>query len=93
MRISEEIDALEVMGVDSVVYLVGTRVWAALITMIPLVPGRAVRQLPRHRAHRRRRFFGLSAGTYQHYFQLFLPPIDIFYSFVKAMVFAVAGDR
>ncbi|HEY2562287.1 MAG TPA: ABC transporter permease, partial [Acidimicrobiales bacterium] len=33
MRISEEIDALEVMGVNSVVYLVATRVWAALITM------------------------------------------------------------
>ncbi len=36
MRISDEIDALEVMGVNSVVYLVATRVWAALITMIPL---------------------------------------------------------
>jgi len=36
MRISEEIDALEVLGVDSIVYLVATRVWAALITMIPL---------------------------------------------------------
>ena len=36
MRISEEIDALEVMGVNSVVYLVATRVWAALVTMVPL---------------------------------------------------------
>jgi phospholipid/cholesterol/gamma-HCH transport system permease protein len=35
MRISDEIDALEVMGVNSVVYLVATRVWAALLTMIP----------------------------------------------------------
>src|SRR5829696_9838557 len=33
MRISDEIDALEVMGVDSVVYLVATRVWAAMLTM------------------------------------------------------------
>ena len=52
MRISEEIDALEVMGVNSVVYLVATRVWAALITHDPAVPGRALRQLPRHRADR-----------------------------------------
>lgn len=89
MRISEEIDALEVMGIDSFVYLVTTRVWAALITMIPLylaalfasylATGLVVTK-----------FFGLSAGVYQHYFQLFLPPIDILYSFVKAMVFAVA---
>jgi phospholipid/cholesterol/gamma-HCH transport system permease protein len=35
------------------------------------------------------KFFGLSSGTYQHYFALYLPPIDIFYSFMKAMIFAV----
>jgi phospholipid/cholesterol/gamma-HCH transport system permease protein len=35
------------------------------------------------------KFFGLSSGTYQHYFQLFLPPIDIFYSFLKAITFAI----
>ena len=33
--------------------------------------------------------FGLSPGVYDHYFQLYLPPIDIFYSLVKAGVFAV----
>ena len=89
MRISEEIDALEVMGIDSFIYLVTTRVWAALICMIPLylaalfasylATGLVVTK-----------FFGLSAGVYQHYFRLFLPPIDILYSFVKAMVFAIA---
>ena len=35
-RISEEIDALEVMAIPSMVYMVGTRIWAALITIIPL---------------------------------------------------------
>ena len=89
MRISEEIDALEVMGIDSFTYLVTTRVWAALICMIPLylaalfasylATGLVVTK-----------FFGLSTGVYQHYFRLFLPPIDILYSFVKAMVFAIA---
>ena len=29
------------------------------------------------------KFFGLSSGTYHHYFRLYLPPIDIFYSFVQ----------
>jgi phospholipid/cholesterol/gamma-HCH transport system permease protein len=89
MRISEEIDALEVMGVDSFVYLVTTRVWAALITMIPLYLA-ALFASYLATALIVTKFFGLSAGVYQHYFQLFLPPIDIFYSFIKAMVFAVA---
>ena len=37
------------------------------------------------------KFFGLPTGTYHHYFRLFLPPIDIVDSFIKAMVFAVAS--
>ena len=89
MRISEEIDALEVMGVNSVVYLVATRVWAALITMIPLYLAALFASYLATELIVTK-FFHLSTGTYQHYFQLFLPPIDIFYSFLKAMVFAVA---
>lgn len=88
MRISEEVDALEVMGVNSVVYLVATRVWAALITMIPLYLAALFSSYLATELIVTK-FFGLSTGTYQHYFQLFLPPVDIFYSFLKAMVFAV----
>jgi len=36
MRISEEIDAMEVMGIRSIPYLVGTRVAAALLVVPPL---------------------------------------------------------
>jgi len=89
MRISEEVDALEVMGVNSVVYLVATRVWAALVTMVPLYLAALFSSFLATELIVTK-FFGLSTGTYQHYFQLFLPPIDIFYSFLKAMVFAVA---
>jgi phospholipid/cholesterol/gamma-HCH transport system permease protein len=88
MRISDEIDALEVMGVNSVVYLVATRVWAALITMIPLYLAALFASYLASEIIVTK-FFGLSSGTYQHYFQLYLPPIDIFYSFLKAMIFAV----
>ncbi len=88
MRISEEIDALEVMGINSVVYLVATRVWAALITMIPLYLAALFSSYIATELIVTK-FFGLSTGTYQHYFQLFLPPIDIFYSFMKAIVFAI----
>jgi len=89
MRISEEIDALEVMGVDSFGYLVTTRIWAGIICMIPLylaalfasfIGTQLVVTL----------FFHLSPGVYLYYFHLFLPPIDIAYSFLKAMVFTVA---
>jgi phospholipid/cholesterol/gamma-HCH transport system permease protein len=88
MRISEEVDALEVMGINSVVYLVATRVWAALITMIPLYLAALFSSYLATELIVTK-FFGLSTGTYQHYFQLFLPPIDIFYSFLKAIVFAI----
>ena len=88
MRISDEIDALEVMGVNSVVYLVATRVWAALVTMIPLYLAALFASFLASELIVTK-FFHLSSGTYQHYFRLYLPPIDIFYSFMKAMIFAV----
>jgi phospholipid/cholesterol/gamma-HCH transport system permease protein len=88
MRISDEIDALEVMGVNSIVYLVATRVWAALITMIPLYLAALFASYLASELVVTK-FFGLSPGTYTHYFRLYLPPLDIFYSFLKAMIFAV----
>jgi phospholipid/cholesterol/gamma-HCH transport system permease protein len=89
MRVSEEIDALEVIGVDSVTYLVATRVWAALITMIPLYLAALFASFIASQLMVTD-FFHLSPGTYHHYFQLFLPPLDVLYSFLKAMVFIVA---
>lgn len=88
MRISDEIDALEVMGVRSMVYLVSTRVWAALITMIPLYLAALFSSYLATELIVTR-FFSLSPGVYRHYFNLFLPPIDIVGSFVKALLFAV----
>ena len=88
MRISDEIDALEVMGVDSFIYLVTTRVIAALVTMIPLYLAALFASFLATELVVTR-FFFLSPGAYQHYFRLFLPARDVFYSFIKAMVFAV----
>jgi phospholipid/cholesterol/gamma-HCH transport system permease protein len=87
-RISEEIDALEVMAVPSIVYVVATRVWAALITIIPLYLAALFSSYLATQAIVTK-FFALSAGTYTHYFKLFLPPADIFYSLLKAIVFAI----
>lgn len=88
MRISEEIDALEVMSVPSIIYLVSTRVWAALIPIIPLYlmalfASYSATQLIVIN------YFGLSAGAYNQYFSLFLPAIDVLYSVTKVIIFAI----
>src|SRR3954462_14323283 len=89
MRISEEIDALEVMGVPSLPFLVTTRMVAAFIAVIPLyivalcssyLSPRLITTLIYHQ----------STGTYDHYFIQFLPPIDMLWSFLKLIVLAVA---
>src|SRR5438552_3133443 len=87
-RISEEIDALEVMAVPSMTYMVSIRIWAAMITIIPLYLAALFSSYIATEAIVTR-FFSLSTGTYSHYFHLFLPPIDILYSLIKAVVFAI----
>jgi phospholipid/cholesterol/gamma-HCH transport system permease protein len=88
MRISEEVDALEVMGIPSLPYLVTTRIVAGVVAIIPLyglglvtsyLASREITVL----------FNGQSAGTYDHYFNLFLPPVDILWSFAKVLIFSV----
>jgi phospholipid/cholesterol/gamma-HCH transport system permease protein len=88
MRISEEIDALEVMGIPSLPFLVTTRIIAGFIAIIPLY---VIGLLTSYLAARfiTVEFYGQSAGTYDHYFNLFLPPIDVLWSFGKVLVFAV----
>jgi phospholipid/cholesterol/gamma-HCH transport system permease protein len=88
MRISEEIDALEVMAVPSLPFLVTSRVIAGFIAIIPLY---AAGLLTSYLASRFTvwLFYGQSLATYDHYFNLFLPPIDILYSFLKVLVIAI----
>src|SRR5882757_1529650 len=88
MRISEEVDALEVMGIPSLPYLVTTRVIAGFVAVIPLY---VIGLLTSYLASRLVTvlFYGQSPGTYDHYFNLFLPAEDVLWSFVKVLVFAV----
>ncbi|REE97806.1 MlaE family ABC transporter permease [Thermomonospora umbrina] len=88
MRISEEIDALEVMGIPSLPYLVTTRIVAGVVAIMPLyaiglvasyISARAVTVF----------FNGQSGGTYDHYFGLFLSPVDVLLSFLKVFIFSV----
>lgn len=88
MRISEEIDALEVMAVPSLPFLVTTRIIAGFIAVIPLyIVGLLSSYLASYVIVVY--YYGDSAGTYSHYFHLFLPPVDVIWSFFKVLVFAV----
>jgi phospholipid/cholesterol/gamma-HCH transport system permease protein len=88
MRISEEIDALEVMAVPSLPFLVTSRIVAGFIAVIPLY---VIGLLSSYGATYAISvyYYQQSSGTYSHYFHLFLPPGDVFWSFGKVLVFAI----
>ncbi len=88
MRISEEVDALEVMGVPSLPFLVTTRMIAAFAAVIPLY---VVGLLSSYLATRTiaTAYYGQSVGTYDHYFHQYLPPVDVLWSFGKVLIFAI----
>lgn len=88
MRISEEVDALETMAIPSLPFLVTTRVIAGLIAVVPLY---IVGLLASYFATRLTvtQLNGQSTGTYDHYFNTFLPPGDVLWSFVKVLIFAI----
>ncbi|WP_017936544.1 MlaE family ABC transporter permease [Nocardioides sp. Iso805N] len=88
MRISEEVDALEVMAIPSLPYLVTTRIIGGLIAIVPLY---VLGLLSSYFATRLTvtLSYGQSTGTYDHYFNEFLPPADVLWSFGKVLIFAV----
>ncbi len=88
MRISEEIDALEVMAVPSVPYLITTRVIAGIVAIIPIY---TIGLLVAYTAARINVTVinGLPGGTYDHYFWLFLPVSDVLWSYFKVIIFAM----
>ncbi|NDJ89702.1 ABC transporter permease [Mycolicibacter kumamotonensis] len=88
MRINEEIDALEVMGVRSVAYLASSRVVAGVVVVMPLY---CVAMLTSFWAARfgTTAIYGQSGGVYDHYFNTFLNSADIIWSFVQAVSMAV----
>jgi phospholipid/cholesterol/gamma-HCH transport system permease protein len=88
MRISEEIDALEVMAVPSVPFLITTRMIAGVIAIIPMY---TIGLLSSFAASRLNVTLinDLPGGTYDHYFDLFLPVSDVLYSYLKVIVFAI----
>ncbi len=88
MKLHEEIDALSVMAVPPMQYLVATRVAATMTAILPLyfigligswIASRSVVTI----------LFGQSGGTYDHYFGQFLSGRDLMISTLKILVFTL----
>lgn len=89
MRINEEIDALEVMGIRVVTYLAATRIVAGVVAVVPIY---TVAVLMSFLATRfgTTIIYGQSRGVYDHYFTTFLHPNDLAWSFFEALAMAAA---
>ncbi|GAA3947884.1 ABC transporter permease [Gordonia caeni] len=88
MRISEEIDALEAQAIRPIPFVVGTRVVAGVTAIVPFylmslclayLASRLVVSV----------FYGQSAGAYDRYVEAFVSPVDVVYSTIKVVIFAV----
>ncbi|WP_063001355.1 MlaE family ABC transporter permease [Nocardia mikamii] len=87
MRISEEIDAIEALGLRSVPFVVTTRVIAGAISIVPtfliglILSYLACRGLITL-------VHGQSAGVYDHYFFQFVSGFDVIAAVIKVAIFA-----
>ncbi|BBX44763.1 ABC transporter permease [Mycobacterium cookii] len=88
MRINEEVDALEVIGIRSVSYLASTRVVAGVIVVIPLYCVAVMMAFLASRAGTTA-VYGQSTGVYDHYFNTFLSPRDVIWSFIQSVAIAI----
>lgn len=88
MRISDEIDAVEALGLRPIPFVVGTRLIGGLLVVIPgymltLVTAFFIQSLFI------KVIYDQPGGTYSHYLMMFLTPVDLAYSMLKASVFCV----
>ena len=89
MRINEEIDALEVMGIRTITYLASTRIVAGVLVVIPLYTVAVLMSFVATRFGTTV-VYGQSRGVYDHYFSTFLQPADLMWSFIAALSMAAA---
>ncbi|WP_459958069.1 MlaE family ABC transporter permease [Mycobacterium avium] len=89
MRIAEEIDAVESMGLIPIPFVVGTRLIGAMVCVVPgylltLVMNFIAMDLVIRVFHHQ------PGGTYNHYLAEFTTPTDLVYSVIKGTVFCAA---
>ncbi|BBX90377.1 ABC transporter permease [Mycolicibacterium boenickei] len=89
MRINEEIDALESMAIRPVEYLVSSRIVAGMIAITPLYSIAVILSFLASQ-FTTVVLLGQSGGLYGHYFSTFLNPIDLLWSFLQALLMALA---
>ncbi|OCB26191.1 ABC transporter permease [Mycobacterium malmoense] len=89
MRINEEIDALESMGIRPVSYLVSTRIVAGMLAITPLYSIAVILSFVASQ-FTTVVVLGQSGGLYGHYFSTFLSPTDLLWSFLQAILMALA---
>src|SRR5246127_3200100 len=85
MRINEEIEAL---GIRSVSYLASTRVVAGIVVVIPLYCVAIMMAFLASRAGTTA-IYGQGTGVYDHYFNTFLSPRDIIWSFLQVVAITI----
>lgn len=88
MRINEEIDALDVIGIRTVAYLASSRVIAGVIVVLPLYSLAVLMSFLAARLGTTA-IYGQSSGVYDHYFDTFLNPMDLVWSCLTAVVMAI----
>lgn len=89
MRVREEVDAIEVMGIPAVSYLVSTRLVAAML-MLPLVYAVAVAAGQFGAWLVAVAYFAdVSQGTFEIGFYAALSPLDLLYSAIKGLAIAM----
>jgi phospholipid/cholesterol/gamma-HCH transport system permease protein len=89
MRIAEEIDAIEAMGLRPIPFVVGTRFVGGMVIVVPgflftllvsfFISNTMIKVV-----------YGQPGGTYDHYFVQFMSPTDLAYSLLKASLFCAA---
>jgi phospholipid/cholesterol/gamma-HCH transport system permease protein len=88
MRINEEIDALEVIGVRSIAYLASIQVIAGTVAMVPLYCSTAIMGFLGTRITTVV-FQKQGSGVYDHYFNTFFDPHSMLWSFSMTMAMSV----
>jgi phospholipid/cholesterol/gamma-HCH transport system permease protein len=89
MRINEEIDALESMAIRPISYLVSSRIVAGMIAITPLYSIAVILSFLASQ-FTTVVLLGQSGGLYGHYFTTFLNPVDLLWSFLQAILMALA---
>ena len=88
MKLHEEVDALEVMAVSAMRYVVTTRVIACMVAILPLYMIGLIGSYVASQASVVL-LFGQSPGQYDHYFSTFIQGRDILFSVIKILIFAL----